>query len=190
MSAIRRHLESRSCFEEFVEFWADDEAHVVTFPLYDITHNLIGYQQYRPDGDKKSHEKECAKYWTHHLPGTSRFWIPKTYDSSKRIVFVQEGIFSATPLVTLGHNVVAILSSDNKDALKNLRIQGHYLIGICDGDQAGKKLSRHLDDAIILPEGEDVGLLFQKGGLEFVQYRAYKLLKGNFNNGTNTIDVP
>lgn len=136
--------------------WFDDNESMVVFPLYDSGKRLVGYQQYRPLELRKcvNHPKE-ARYFTYAPRGTYAFWGLETLDNRK-FVFVQEGVFDASPLHMLGLPAVAALSYTNKGLFNYLRMMGYTTLCLADNDSSGLKLARQCDYSLTIPNG-DVG---------------------------------
>ena len=155
------HLKERGYHKDIAHCVVDDT--VATFFLYTLTCEMVGFQQYNPSGSKKLNDRETAKYWTYHSPGTCRFWIPKNFFelvTKEKKVFVQEGIFDALPLVNMGYPAVAILTNNNKESVRNLHLSGYKTLCLCDGDPAGQTLGRQVHSSFNLENDVDVGKLW------------------------------
>jgi hypothetical protein len=160
---LKLHLNSRDLNADHPAFpQLDEENEVATFYLWNLSGQLVGYQQYRPGASKFSKDLKKAeqKYFT---------WIARPYSDLKlhpKIalwgletlsymgpVFVIEGVFDAVKLHALGHAAIACLSNDPKQ-YKNffhlLQTQ-RDVIPICDRDPAGKRLAKLGSRALTVP---------------------------------------
>ena len=138
---------------------------VVTFFLWNISGQLVGYQQYRPSGSKKHNNPRSGRYFTYKTPGTVAVWGIESLCFAGP-VFVCEGIFDAARLTELGKPAIAVLSSNPDSSTCNfLSCLGRPTIAVCDNDTAGKQLAKYTTASIIVPEG-DLGSATQ----DFVDY--------------------
>lgn len=71
------------------------------------------------------------------------------------VLFVVEGVFDASPLHLLGANALATLGNNPNHLSGWLRSQGFHLVGLTDGDSAGKKLARHVHETVSCEPGKD-----------------------------------
>lgn len=152
-----KHLLSRNYDpSRYQTTWFDHADSVVTVPLYDSGKHLVGYQQYRPLETRKcvNHPRE-ARYFTYTPRGKYGFWGLETL-GSRKFVFVQEGVFDASPLHMLGLPAVAALSYTNKGLFDYLRMMGFKTLCLADNDESGLKLARKCDYSLVVPKG-DVG---------------------------------
>ena len=136
--------------------WFDGEESCITFPLYNTGHKLMGFQQYRPNVKNKAcnHPRE-SRYFTYAPRGEHVCFGLETLDSRK-FVFVQEGVFDASPLHILGLPAIAVLSYANKAVMHHLMLMGYTTLCLADNDPSGLKLARQCDYHLIVPQG-DVG---------------------------------
>lgn len=148
METLADHLERRNFPLVFhPDTVLNHEERTVTFPLWDLSGRMTGYQQYRPDSkDKKSNNKEHARYYTHNDRWKSVMWGTNTIQWNKPFIFVQEGVFDACPFHHFNIPAVAILSYNNVEAYKALRSTGKKLFTIADGDKSGRKLLKTISD--------------------------------------------
>ena len=138
---------------------------VITFFLWNISGQLVGYQQYRPDAPKKQNNPRCGRYFTYKTPGTVAVWGIESLCFSGP-VFVCEGIFDAARLTEKCKPALAVLSSNPGSSTRNfLRCLGRPTIAVCDNDAAGVQLAKHTTASIAVPEG-DLGSATQ----DFVDY--------------------
>lgn len=163
---IELHLATRAMTPRIAKIWMDSDR--ATFPLVDMLGDIRGFQEYVPTGKKKIHVRGEAKYWTYAQAGYSPFWAPLEFFEWVKetgYCFVQEGIFSAAPLVAMGFPAVAILSDSNSQLIRNLHIAGVKTVTLADGDPAGQKILRKVHRGIALPDAFDVGDIWEQKGL-------------------------
>lgn len=164
---ILKHLKLRSLdISLYPDAIVSEKEGTITFPLWNTCGQMVGFQQYRPNRPKKSkilalserrYDTKVTRHDGKHIALTA-FGIP-LLDSSKRELFVVEGIFDAVKLHSLGLNCLALLSSDIGYLTSWLSSLGYIIIPICEGDEAGLKLLTlsTTGEAIILPKGKDLG---------------------------------
>jgi len=136
----------------------------VTFPLWNLSGQMVGYQVYKPNAEKNHNlEPRDQRYYTY----VSRFggkepslavWGLETVTSDKPLYLV-EGVFDACKLHNLGLSAVAVLSCDPKHLKSWLGTLPQKKVAVCEGDSAGRKLAKFGNSAVFLPEGKDVGEL-------------------------------
>ena len=61
----------------------------------------------------------------------------------------------AVSVIGTGRNCIATLSNDPKWLRGWLNTLPFLIIGLCDGDKAGKKLGNSCEGMLVLPEGQD-----------------------------------
>lgn len=132
------------------------EKEIVTFPLWSSTGQLLGYQQYDWRADKLRNNDFKGRYYTYRRKDWLSFWGLDSIDlSSTEPLYVVEGIWDAVSVMSAGYRCIAVLSN-NPQQLKNLlNCLPCKTVALCDGDKAGKMLSRVCDDRIVLPDGVD-----------------------------------
>lgn len=159
-SKITQHLQARYLDTSLHTVWVDDNAGVAIFPLWNLTGEMIGYQQYRPDGDKKSYNNpKDGKYYTHRKGKKIGVWGLESWSLSNTL-FVTEGVFDAARFTGMGYSAIATLSNDVDDSLKSwlwVVKQARLVVAICDNDAAGRKLSKCGNTFHVVEEGKDVG---------------------------------
>lgn len=130
--------------------WIDNVENLLTVPLFNLSGEIVGYQQYNPNSSsKKQNNPKEGRYFTYLTQNKIGMWGLETINHLQ-FIFVQEGIFDACRLHNLGIPAVAILSADNKQALLNLKLTGKKLISIVDNDPAGIKLGRKVHQSILI----------------------------------------
>jgi len=180
MDIVEQKLRDRHLQPDRYHVSWDDE--VATFLLFNLSGQIIGYQNYRWDADKQQDNDPRMSRYYKHVPKASRLevstpddcttypwvkrrekmqplavWGLETYNYRKDVLFVVEGVFDATRLHHLSLPCVAALSNDPKKLLPWLKACGRHTIMICDGDKAGRKLAKLGNESVILPDGKDLG---------------------------------
>lgn len=131
---------------------------VVVFPMWNLSGQMVGYQQYRPDGNKKERRNpKVGKYYTQvrkeGKTSATTAWGLDRLNMNRRRVYLVEGIFKACRFHNLGLNALAVISNDPKHLKSWLTSLGYELYSVCDGDKAGIKLAKYGNRSIILPSG-------------------------------------
>lgn len=136
---VIEHLSERHLYMGLYSgVYVDEVERVVTFLLWNLSGRLCGFQQYRPDADKKAknHPRE-GRYYT--FVGGERknrhlaVWGLESLSYRSDILVVCEGIFDACRFHNFGIPAVAILSNNNSRHREWL-------------DSLGRKLYAALDD--------------------------------------------
>lgn len=156
---IVEHLRVRHMNLDLHRVWIDELEGVATFPLWNLSGQLSGYQQYRPNGDKKAfnHPKD-GKYFTYRKNLIIGVWGLESWSLSNTL-FITEGIFDACRLTNRGASAIALASNDpDKSTSKWLWTvkQFRKVVAVCDNDAAGIKLTKHAHEYIITKE-HDLG---------------------------------
>lgn len=143
------HLRSRHLDLELHRPWLCHEQGVATFPLWNLSGQLVGYQQYNPLGDKKvSNSKAEGKYYTYRNKNTPTVlvWGVESlvaYGHRPSPVFVTEGVFDAARLTERGCVAFATLCNDPPADYANwLGMLNRKVVVVADGDSAGRKLGK------------------------------------------------
>ena len=130
----------------------------ITFPLWNLSGQMVGYQAYRPNKvSKKNNNPKYSRYFTFLKEKDGVFGL-ETLDYSKKIVYIVEGIFKAGTLHRLGYNAIAVLTNHPKRLkpwFKILRAKGLILIAIGDNDEAGNKLVSTIKSGFCSPKDLD-----------------------------------
>ncbi|AGN51472.1 hypothetical protein VPLG_00033 [Vibrio phage eugene 12A10] len=151
------HLLRRGLFVEYLDnVFIDYTEEIVTFPLWSCTGQLLGYQKYDWSADKLRNNDNKGKYYTYRRKDWLTFWGLDFADlSSTEPLYLVEGVWDAVSVLNAGYRCIAVLGN-NPQQLKNLlNCLPCSTVALCDGDKAGKMLSRVCDDRIILPDGKD-----------------------------------
>lgn len=143
---ILQHLHSRHFDTNVHVAWTDDVEGVATFPLWNLSGQMVGYQQYRPFGDKKrfNNPKE-GKYYTHRKDKVIGVWGLESWNFSNTL-FLTEGVFDACRLTEKGYSAIAMVANDLDKSttrwLYSVRAM-RYVVAVCDDDSAGRKLAKY-----------------------------------------------
>lgn len=154
---MKAHLESRHCDLELHRPIIDNVNRVATFYLWNLSGQLVGYQQYRPEGEKKpQNNPKAGKYFTYKRSDTVAVFGVETLNRPGP-VFVTEGIFDACRLTELGCAAIAVLANNPGTSFANwLFMLNRRTIAVCDNDVAGRKLAKYGDIAVFT-EDKDLG---------------------------------
>jgi DNA primase len=151
---IEQHLRERGVDPQKTKVYIDKETNTATFPLFNYSGQMVGYQQYNPLGDKKAHDKEKSKYWNYIKDEQKKMavWGLESVKETDRILFVTEGIFDAVKIHNAGFPALAVLSNDPHRALRGwFKILNKKIIAIVDRDDAGSKLRTIAHEFYITP---------------------------------------
>lgn len=155
---IKNHLISRHLNLELHRPVIDEIEQVATFYLWNLSGNLVGYQQYRPHGDKTpGNNPKNGKYFTLRKQPTLAVWGVESIHLRRDVLFLTEGIFDAARLTNRGFPAVAALSNDPTPDLANwLWCLNRRVIAVCDNDKAGERLADFGNIAVFTDE-KDLG---------------------------------
>lgn len=154
------HLKSRHFYNFERTLHIDND--VVVFPIWNLSGQLIGYQNYRPDKPKDHYSPNNLeiKYFTKmgRIDGKTHIgvWGLETYSPHKRL-FLTEGIFDACRLHNFGESAIACLGSNPKNIKNWLSILPNFTVAICDGDSAGNRLTVYTKAYYTCPTDLDLG---------------------------------
>ncbi len=141
---MKQHLESRHCDLQLHRPIIDEAECIATFYLYNLSGQIVGYQQYRPGGEKKpQNNPKQGKYFTYRkLPTLAVFGVETLYRPGP--IFITEGIFDACRITRLGFSAIAVLTNNPGTDLANwLFMLGRDTVAVCDNDTAGRKLAKY-----------------------------------------------
>lgn len=137
------HLHSREFDTDLHSAWEDSRDQCVTFPLWNLTGQMVGYQQYRPNASKakKNHPRE-GRYFTHVKDGRVGVWGLESWSLTPGHLFITEGVFDACRLTARGYSAVALLSHrPNPSTVRWLVTLSRARTAVCDDDAAGRKMA-------------------------------------------------
>ncbi len=158
MKLVVDHLKDRHVDLNLHRPVVDEEARVATFYLYNLSTQLVGYQQYRPEGEKKpqNNPKE-GKYFTYRKQPTLAVFGVESLHLSPNVVFLTEGVFDACRLTERGYSALAALSNNPTHDLRNfLTCLNRRVVAVCDNDVAGRRLAK-FGDVAVFTEDHDLG---------------------------------
>lgn len=143
MERLEQHLISRGMVPSLYGPSLDEENRVATFYLYNLTGQIAGYQQYRPEGTKaNNNDPRDGKYFTRAGFQKNVVFGLEFLNPDDPRMFVTEGIFKAAVLHRLGYNAIAVLGGTPKPLRPwFFAMEGNFrMIGIGDPDATGQKL--------------------------------------------------
>lgn len=158
MKSVKQHLLDRHLNLELHRPMVDEVQRVATFFLYNLSGQLVGYQQYRPEGEKKpqNNPKE-GKYFTYRTQPTLSVWGVESLHLTPNVVFLTEGVFDAARLTERGVSALAVLSNNPNQDLRNwLTCLNRKVVAVCDNDSAGRKLAK-FGDVAVFTQDHDLG---------------------------------
>ena len=158
MKPVTEHLKDRHLNLELHRPMVDEVERVATFLLYNLSGQLCGYQQYRPEGEKKpQNNPKQGKYFTYRKQPTLAVWGVESLHLSPNVVFLTEGVFDAARLTEKGYSALAVLSNNTgKDLINWLSMLNRKVVAVCDNDDAGRKLAK-FGDVSVFCEDHDLG---------------------------------
>ena len=158
MNTILEHLKHRYLDIDLHKPMIDEVERLATFYLYNLSGQIVGYQQYRPEGEKKpQNNPKLGKYYTYRKQPTVSVWGVESLHLSPDVVFVTEGLFDAARLTSSGVSALAMLSNNpSKDVRNWLMCLGRTVVTVCDNDKAGKQLAKFGHHAVFT-EDKDLG---------------------------------
>lgn len=172
---IEQHLRDRGIDPDKLGVIYDKESNIANFLLYNLSGQIIGYQQYNPNKPKDHFKgeagKDLVKYYTYVSKeggGKDSFtavWGLQNLDMEKdKEIWITEGIFDANKLVNAGLPAIAVLTSTPSKQLKMwLKLTGKKIIAVLDSDDAGSKLKSTANVAYVTPKPyKDLGDMPQK----------------------------
>lgn len=152
------HLHQRHCDLVLHNPVVDQDEGVVTFYLWNLSGQMVGYQQYRPSaGKEKKNSPKEGRYFTMRKSPTVAVFGVESLNLLPDVVFVTEGVFDACRLSSRGYPAVAVLSNDpSKDVYNWLHSLGRTVVVVHDNDKAGLRLAKFGDFAVTTGE-KDLG---------------------------------
>lgn len=142
---VLQHLRSRYFDTRLHTAWIDDGEGVATFPLWNLSGQMVGYQQYRPTANKqKDNHPKMSRYFTYRKNKVVGVWGLESWNLSNTL-FVTEGVFDACRLSYLGYSAIATLSNDVDDSTSRwlwMVRKFRRIVAVCDNDNAGRRLAK------------------------------------------------
>jgi hypothetical protein len=149
-----KHLEERGMNPKLYNYAKSYSASTVTFYLWNMSGQIVGYQQYRPlKTSKRENNPRQSRYFTKLKEKDGVFGL-ELLDFNQRTIYIVEGIFKAAVLHRLGYNAIAVLTNHPKRLkpwFRILRAQGWNLVAIGDNDSAGQKLVNTVNSGFLSP---------------------------------------
>ena len=157
---VLEHLKSRHFDPNTHLVWGDEVEQVATYPLWNLTGQMVGFQQYRPAANKKkdNHPRE-SRYFSWRKDKVVGVWGLESWSFSNTL-FVTEGVFDAARLTERGYAAIATLSNDVDPSLARwlwLARKSRPVVAICDNDAAGRRLAKCGAVAHVMADGKDLG---------------------------------
>lgn len=158
MGMLKTHLKNRHLDLDLHRPSLDEENQVATFYLWNLSGQLVGFQQYRPNGEKKpQNNPREGKYFTYSKQPTLAVWGVESLHLTPDVVFLTEGVFDAARLTERGFSAVAALSNNPTADFRNwLRCLNRRVVAVCDNDKAGRSLAK-FGDVVAFCEDHDLG---------------------------------
>lgn len=157
MSTVRQHLLSRHVNFDVHSPVVDEVNRVATFYLYNLSGQIVGFQEYRPDQEKLQNNDPRGRYFTYRGQPTVTAFGVESLDLSPHVVFIVEGIFDATRITGRGYSALAALSnSPSKDFGNFLSMLSRRVVAVCDNDVPGKELAKFGNCCVVTTE-HDLG---------------------------------
>ena len=162
---MQEHLRSR-WFDtaKYPNATVTDES--ATFPLFNMSGQMVGFQVYNPLQPKKEvGDPMLQKYFSWVTkPCASKnaelaVWGLETVDWTDEVLFLTEGVFDACRLHWDGLPAVACLSNNPVHLTSWFKALPSHKVACVQGDAAGNKLAKFGDSCVMLPENNDVGSL-------------------------------
>jgi hypothetical protein len=143
---LLQHLHCRYMNTDLHRVWLNEDEGVAVFPIWNLSDQLVGYQQYRPDGIKvPSNNPLEGRYFTRIKDGKVGVWGLESWNLSNTL-FVTEGIFDACRLTNHGYSAICVFGNDvSKTAASWLWMvrQTRCVVAVCDNDAAGRRLAKY-----------------------------------------------
>jgi hypothetical protein len=158
MKTVTEHLKDRHLNLELHHPMVDEVNRVATFYLYNLSGQIVGYQQYRPEGEKKpNNHPKLGKYFTYRKQPTLAVWGVESLHLSPHVVFLTEGVFDACRITEKDYSALAVLCNNPPADFKNwLSMLNRKVVVVCDNDHAGRRLAKFGDVAVFC-ETHDLG---------------------------------
>ncbi|MBM25455.1 MAG: hypothetical protein CL760_07210 [Chloroflexi bacterium] len=181
MTTLLTHLKNRHVNTELYKgLTVSEEEQTATFLLWNLSGQLVGYQQYRPERPKMDHtlDPRELRYFTYATKLEPKRQMHAVFgldllNKNNKTLFVVEGVFDAVRLHNLGLNCLAMLGCNPKQMKTWLWSMDYDVVPVCEGDKAGKKLKNLSNNgkSLFLSEGVDLGDMTNEEVLEtFKEY--------------------
>jgi hypothetical protein len=158
--SIIQHLHSRYLDTALHRVWVDEIDNLATFPLWNLSGQLVGYQQYRPCANKEAkNDPREGRYFTRLKDAKIGVWGLESYKLSNTL-FITEGIFDAARISYFGYAALAVLSYNLTPSTASwLRIirSTRPVVAICDSDSVGRHLAKYGTSSCVVLGYKDLG---------------------------------
>lgn len=114
---------------------------VVVFYLTDFSGRVVGFQQYRPAGDKKLVNKDAGKYWSYSPKETIAVLGLASLDNPGP-VYLTGGLFKAATLHRLGYAALHVSATSYKLLKPQLWLLNRTYLAVGDNDAEGAQFVR------------------------------------------------
>lgn len=145
MTTVLENLKSRQFDLALHTAWIDEVNIVATFPLWNLSGKMVGYQQYRPNKDKhRDNDPKMSRYYTYKKERALAVWGMESWYLTNTL-YITEGVFDAARLTAKGVSAIATLSNDLDDTTREwlyIVKATRRVVTICDNDAAGRKLAK------------------------------------------------
>lgn len=157
--SVTEYLKSRNVDFTRTKVWVDEDMGVATFPMYNLSGKLVGYQKVNPNGlKKKFNDPVLSKYYSWRNKDEIAIVGMESWNYSP-VLFVVEGVFDMARLHKAGCAALSLVSNDPSQTLKNWLWTVHKMrpvVAVCDGDKAGLKLAKAGSYSEQCPPGQDL----------------------------------
>lgn len=159
---LEQHLKTRRLeVDRYTSVYLDEERRIITFLVWNLSGQLVGFQKYRPDDEKlMKNSEEVGRYYTFFSPEDKKrmlgVWGLETFNYRDDVLCFTEGVFDAAQLHRFNLPAAAVFSNDPKPIRPWLTILPRRLIGFRDNDDAGKRLEKYMDECVVMTE-KDLG---------------------------------
>jgi hypothetical protein len=155
---VVNHLASRLCPVDVCHVWLSEDT--ATFPLWNLSRQLVGYQQYRPGVPKEAkNDPREGRYFTRLERDRVGVWGLESWKYSDTL-FLCEGIFDACKITWLGYSAIAVFSTEVNPTTANwLSVvrQHRRVVAMCDSDPVGLRLAKYAHEHVHVKPWHDVG---------------------------------
>jgi hypothetical protein len=166
------HLHSRYLNTVLHSTWLDYANNIATFPLWNLSGQLMGYQQYRPGASKEAkNDPREGRYFTRLKENKVGVWGLESFNLSPTL-FICEGIFDAARISNLGYSALATLSYNPSSSTRSwLRIirSSRRVVAVCDSDTSGGHLAKYGTTSHVVSGYKDLGEASESYVLQMVR---------------------
>jgi hypothetical protein len=157
-NSLAMHLHERCFSMNLHRAWLGED--VATFPLWNLSGQLVGYQHYRPNASKEAkNDPREGRYFTRLARDRVGVWGLESWSFSD-VLFLCEGVFDACKVTWLGYSALAVFSTEvNPTTASWLRMlrSRRRVVALCDGDGVGLRLAKYAHDHVQIHPWHDVG---------------------------------